>query len=297
MITTLHTSLRAFGIGTTLALVAFLFGCNKPSADSSAAGEKSAPYVNSLGMKFVPVAGTKVLFSVWETRVQDYGAFAKEANREWPNPDPRFPLQFQQGPTYPAVNVSWEDAVAFCAWLSKKEGRAYRLPTDEEWSVAVGLGKESGRTPEEKSGKVAGGYPWGIEWPPPRGAGNYADATAEKAKSGGACISGYDDGFAYTSPVGSFVGNAFGLHDLGGNVWEWCEDKYKATMNSAEVRKTHPFLEMDKTSDGTPYRVVRGGSWLDNQEIKLRSSSRNRGETTFRCIFHGFRCVLVVSGG
>ena len=127
----------------------------------------SGEYVNSLGMKFVPVAGTKVLFSVWETRVQDYGVFAKEAGRKLHRPS------IPQEPPHPVVQVSWEDAVAFCTWLSKKEGRTYRLPTDAEWSVAVGLGVEKGSTPHEKALKVAG-YPWGDAWPPPRGAGNYS---------------------------------------------------------------------------------------------------------------------------
>ena len=124
-------------------------------------------YVNSLGMKLVPVAGTKVFFSVWETRVQDYGVFVKETGRQLYKPS------FPQEPTHPVVQVSWEDAVAFCVWLSKKEGRQYRLPTDAEWSVAVGLGVEKGSTPYEKALKVAG-YPWGDAWPPPRGAGNYS---------------------------------------------------------------------------------------------------------------------------
>ena len=237
---------------------AFLKNHTPPSTDKRSSSEtpasatKERSYVNSLGMKFVPVAGTKVLFSVWETRVQDYEVFAKETKREWPKPD------YQQGPTHPAVNVGWPDAVAFCEWLSKKEGGTYRLPTDAEWSVAVGLGVERGNTPEDKDGKVAG-YPWGKAWPPPRGTGNY----------------GWDN-FARTAPVGSFAANAFGLYDLSGNVWEWCEDWYS------------------KKKD---YRVLRGGSWGYYEKGFLRSSCRYTDHPTHRDAYYGFRCVLVPSSG
>ncbi|MEO6786767.1 MAG: SUMF1/EgtB/PvdO family nonheme iron enzyme [Chthoniobacteraceae bacterium] len=98
-------------------------------------------------MKFVPVAGTKVLFSVWDTRVADYAAYAA-AN---PEVDGAWKKQVKDGvpvtrePDYPVAGVSWEDAHAFCAWLTEKDtvagrlpkGAKYRLPTDEEWSIAV----------------------------------------------------------------------------------------------------------------------------------------------------------------
>jgi len=166
---------------------------------------------NSLGMKFVPVAGTEVLFSIWETRVQDYEAFLKADDRT---------LGTTPGPTHPVSGVSWDDAKAFCKWLTEKErkegwlakGQEYRLPTDKEWSHAVGLDHEKGATPYEKNEKIKG-FPWGKEWPPPKGAGNYAPLLKV-------------DDFEQTSPVGSFKANKFGLYDMGGNVWEWCEDLF-----------------------------------------------------------------------
>jgi formylglycine-generating enzyme required for sulfatase activity len=94
-----------------------------------------------------------------------------------------------------------------------KAGQKYRLPTDAEWSVAVGLGKERGNTPREKSGLKKGGYLWGNYGPPRKGAGNYFGSLKV-------------DKFYYTSPAGSFAANKLGLHDLGGNVYEWCEDRY-----------------------------------------------------------------------
>jgi Sulfatase-modifying factor enzyme 1/Caspase domain len=243
----------------------------------STSGVSSALFFNSLGMKFVPVEGTKVLFSVWDTRAQDYGVFARETGREW------FTATFRQELTHPQVEVSWEDAQAFCAWLSKKEGRTYRLPTDAEWSIAVGLGEERGATPHERwdnddrapQPKL---YPWGTVWPPPPGAGNYPDETSKKAMGGGRIIDGYDDGYAYTSPVGSFAPNKYGLYDMGGNISQWCEDWY----------------DEDKK-----LRVLRGASWLADDaidEADFRSAARLYDEPSTRNERYGFRCVLVISG-
>ena len=233
-----------------------------------------AAWVNTLGMRFAPVPGTGVLFGVWETRVQDYEVFARATNQEWPKPD------FPQGSTHPAVNVSWEDAQAFCRWLTENEratGRLqpkqkYRLPTDAEWSVAVGLEPERGSSPEEKDSKLADAYPWGTQWPPPRGAGNYFDEAATRGHyPGGKAIPGYDDGYDVTSPVGSFAANRFGLHDLSGNVFEWCEDTYSPTNSR---------------------RVMRGGAFASAGSRYLLSSNRHINVPGFRFWDYGFRCVV-----
>ena len=86
-------------------------------------------------------------------------------------------------------------------------------------------------------------YPWGTAWPPPPGAGNY---TGEETGSDVA-IRGYDDGFAWTSPVGSFAPNKFGLYDMGGNVWQWCMDTWNPESKA---------------------KVLRGASWY-NGALKL----------------------------
>ncbi|MEQ1859772.1 MAG: bifunctional serine/threonine-protein kinase/formylglycine-generating enzyme family protein [Chthoniobacteraceae bacterium] len=244
---------------------------------------KDAPFVNSLGMKFVPVPITggptdqqRVLFSVWETRVQDFDAFVRDTRREWPRP------QFAQGPTHPAVMVSWDDAQAFCAWLTERERKAgklganerYRLPADHEWSCAVGIGEreDAARPPHEKNQKFADVFPWGSGWPPPPGTGNYRDE--KNAKPGDQnTIAGYRDPFTTTAPVGSFAAHASGLFDLGGNVWEWAED----------------FMR-----DGRK-KTVRGGSWGNGPAAMLQSSSRSDLPPDYRADNAGFRVVLSAS--
>lgn len=177
----------------------------------------AVPYVNSLGMGFVPVPirggpadGKTVLFCIWETRVLDYAAFVQATGSRWTKP------AFEQTDEHPAVSASWEDARAFCRWLTEKEraagllggNRAYRLPTDHEWSCAVGIGeRENTRSsPEGKDGKIKGMYPWGTRWPPPMESGNFGEEELAREL------------WEQTAPVGSFAPNGRGLFELGGNV-------------------------------------------------------------------------------
>lgn len=236
----------------------------------------SRPFINSLGMKFVPLPGTRVSMCVHETRRSDYAAYAL-AN---PQIDPSWKdskldsLSAEAGDEHPVVNVSWDDARAFCNWLSKREGRTYHLPTDRDWSIAVGIGDQEmvpHMTPESLSGKVKGVYPWGTEWPPQSGAGNYADANCKTQLPNEKIVDGYRDGFAITSPVMSFSPNALGICDLGGNVWEWCEDFYN------ETSKDH---------------VLRGASWGSSAPTALLSSFRGHQPSTRRWRCDGFRCVV-----
>jgi len=217
-------------------------------------------------MAFVPVPGTEVWFCIWETRVQDYDAF-QQAVSVWPRSTLKTP-KFEQGPLHPVVNVSWDDAKAFCIWLTAKEQNAgllkdkeaYRLPTDLEWSRAVGLPQERGNTAERRSHK-APGFPWGKEFPPPKGAGNYSSGTKV-------------DDFKYTAPVGSFKPNSLGIYDLGGNVWEWC-------------------MDMD---DGDNRHVLRGASWYDGAGAggsAVESSRRDYTTPNGDIGNYGFRCVLI----
>jgi len=233
---------------------------SKRQSPQSATRER--PYVNSLGMKFVPVPGTKVLFCVWETRVRDYAEYAAAnpgVDASWR--DPRLRGQpLCPSDDCPVVNVNWEDARAFCRWLSRQEQCEYRLPTDREWDAAL-RGEVTGEpeaAPQADSGEAMA-HPWGAQWPPPKGTGNYSASLGV-------------DRFEYTAPVGTFAPNPQGLFDLGGNVWEWSEDWYG---------ESEPGL-----------RALRGGSWFDGVEGILRSSYRGADRSN-RFDFNGFRCVLV----
>ena len=96
--------------------------------------------------------------------------------------------------------------------------------------------------------------------------------------------------------MASYAANRLGIFDLGGNVWQWCENEYKVSMNAPDVLKEFPDLNNEKASDGTAFRVLRAASWLDIDPLRLRSSYRGLGHPEGRIGDGGFRCVLVVSG-
>ena len=238
-------------------------------------------FTNSLGMKFVPVPGTQVLFCIHHTRYRDYAAYAAEApgiRHNWKQQTVTGHVLTEHTDEHPVIGVTWEEAKNFCAWLSQKEGRTYRLPTDQEWSIAVGLGSEEKWTEDTTPESVIKNkdlFPWGKQWPPPSGAGNYSDQTRKVKAPGGTSpeyIDDYDDGYATTSPVMSFAPNKFGLYDMGGNVWQWCEDWWNAS-------------KVD--------RVLRGGAWDRSERLLLLSSARLHHPPTSPSANWGFRIVAV----
>ncbi len=185
------------------------------------------------------------------------------------------PSTFKKGFDYPVEQLSWLDSKDFCARLQtvlpKDLGAKihFRLPTDEEWSMAAGLPPEKGRTPQDKHMKIPKVFPWGTEWPPPTNAGNYSDKTSQ-ALLGLPLVPGAYDGFADTSPVGHYPSNQFGLYDMGGNVWEWCEDWIDDEMN---------------------IRVVRGAAFFTTSESQIISSCRGY-PPILRNFASGFRLRL-----
>jgi formylglycine-generating enzyme required for sulfatase activity len=150
-----------------------------------------------------------------------------------------------------------------------KAGQRYRLPTDREWSLAVGLGEEKAEGPKKLNEAVRDVYPWGNDWPPPPKAGNFS---GEETGLGDGRIAGYRDDFPRLAPVGSFSPNANGFYDLAGNVWQWCSDLFDPPNN--------------------PEMVVRGGAWDTSDRHELLSSHRGSQKPAYREWNLGFRCVL-----
>ena len=149
---------------------------------------------------------------------------------------------FEQTDEHPVVYVGWNDGVAFCKWLSKKEGKTYRLPTEAEWEYACRAGTTtryySGDDPETLA-KV----------------GDVAEA-AYKAKFPDAEFTiKANDGYVFTAPVGQFKPNGFGLFDMHGNAWQWCADWYGEEYYAA-CPADDPTGQLSGSS-----RVLRGGSW------------------------------------
>jgi hypothetical protein len=238
------------------------------------------PWENGISMRFVPV-GPDLMASVWETRVCDYALFVTETGTPYPPAPP-----FTQEPDHPVINVTLEDARAFCQWLTRRERRdgritlshEYRLPTDTEWSLMAGLSGEDGGSPGARDARKQPVFPWGPDWPDGRKVGNFADMAAAITPGMPAdrTIAGYDDGFPHTAPVGSFDANSIGLHDISGNVQEWVDDAY--SKHGGEV-----------------LGVLRGGGWNTHQLENLYTGSRNAVPAGYRDEFYGFRVVLAKS--
>ena len=248
---------------------------------------ESNRWTNSLGMVFVPMPETEIQFSIYETRVKDFAAFAATNPRldgtNWNHAFYHDVTPVSDGPDFPVVNVSWNDAHLFCEWLTATERKAgmisgnefYRMPTDAEWSFAVGIGgSETGATPKDKSAKLENVYPWGTNFPPPPGAGNFADQAALNYFTNWPHIENYNDGFVTTAPVGSFSPNALGIYDLAGNALEWCDDFYDAAHKQ---------------------KVMRGGAWINCGPKTLLSSYREHVAPERFSVVTGFRCVLVTN--
>ena len=190
----------------------------------------------------------------------------KRRDFNWRNPG------FTQGDDHPVVCVSWNDAQAFCKWLSRKEGVACRLPTEAEWEYACRAGTTSA-------------YWWGDDPDGGKGCCNAADQTA-KMKLPGRAVFNWPDGHKFTSPAGSFKPNGFGLYDMHGNVCEWCADWYDEGYygNGPEEDPSGP-------ATGTT-RVLRGGSWFSEPRF-CRSADRGRLTPGDAGSNSGFRVLLL----
>jgi len=188
------------------------------------------------------------------------GSWAYRAGYDWANPG------FTQGDNYPVVCVSWNDATAYAQWLSQQTGRAYRLPTEAEWEYATRAGTTTARY-------------WGENPDLACSYANVADRTAQQTYPNWT-IHNCTDGYTYPAPVGSFTANAWGLHDVLGNVWEWTCSLWQNPYGGQE--------KICNINDTSGVRVIRGGSW-SHPPAWVRSANRTGIRPTDRFYGLGFR--------
>ena len=190
----------------------------------------------------------------------------------------RFSGESLNGDEQPVVNVSWEDAVRFLNWLSRRDGLTpayeerngsfelrdpvpdgYRLPTEAEWEWAA---RHAGRDAPVR-------FAWGNQLPPPDRSGNFADVSAARLLP--TTLVTYNDGYPVSAPVGSFEANPAGLKDMGGNVAEWVHDRYAIpSPGDGDDALTDP-----TGPDTGRFRVVRGASWKHAGITELRLTYRD----------------------
>jgi formylglycine-generating enzyme required for sulfatase activity len=179
---------------------------------------------------------------------------------------------FKQTDRHPVVCVSHRDARAFCRWLSEADGWTYRLPSEAEWEYACRAQTDTLFFSGDNASDL-------------KGVANTADASLRKLLPAVTGTAAWNDRYPFTAPVGSFRPNAFGLHDMHGNVGEWCADWYDARFYR-ESPSTNPTGPLRATN----WRTVRGGSWY-NTPTSCRSSGRHDGILTARSMTNGFRVV------
>lgn len=238
----------------------------KPSNEVSAReGTQSPVWQNSLGMVFRPVPEHRAQMCIWEARIMDFAEFVADTGYDatgdaWTYVDDQWVQQgyawsntgYRVTSQHPVCAVSWQDAMAFCAWLTEREradgsitmGQRYRLPTEQEWASSAGIPLNHVRSelhPDVKKTLYLGNFHW---------------------------LLGIDP-FEFTAPVGSFMPNPNGFHDMAGNVWEYC---------------------LDDAGDGT--RVIRGGAWLNRSDYYATAAARGRSRESIRSVLYGFRVVL-----
>jgi formylglycine-generating enzyme required for sulfatase activity len=181
----------------------------------------------------------------------DTKKFEKNKDYNWEN------VGFDQTDDHPVVCVSWNDAVAFCRWLNDKKGgelgsklggkSRVKLPTEAQWEYACRAGS-------------AKRFHFGDEDEDMADYGNVADVSARKTVKGITWGISKNDGYPFTSPVGKYQPNAWKLHDMHGNAWQWCEDFYDATIYSTRA-KNAPVKDPVNLKIEIAH-VLRGGSWF-----------------------------------
>jgi len=177
----------------------------------------------------------------------------------------------------PVVQIAHADAVAYATWADK------RLPTEAEWEFAA------------RGGLTGSLYPWGDEFlPEGRSMSNTWQGPFPASNTS-------EDGFMFAAPVGMYPANGYGLHDMSGNVWEWCSDWYRPDTYARDARTSGqpvrnprgPDTSHDPQEPGQEKRVLRGGSYLCTEQYCSRYivGTRGKGEVSSGANHIGFRCV------
>ena len=209
--------------------------------DEQGIGEANEQPVHKVTLKTFSIAKTETTVLQWKT-------YCNATGRKMPE-TPGWGWKDE----HPMVNVSWDDAVAYCDWMSDKTGNLYRLPTEAEWEFAARGGQQS------KGFKFSGGQ--SID-----GTGWY------KENSDGT-----------TKPVAQKRANELGLYDMSGNVYEWCQDWFGDYAAEAQVNPKGAKLDS--------YRVLRGGGWIFTA-ASCRIAYRSINSPGFRFNYYGFRVVV-----
>ena len=198
-----------------------------------------------------------------------YGDEEEERGRSWRNPG------YDQSGRHPVTCVSWRDAQAYVAWLSRETGEEYRLPSESEWEYAARAGTSTARPwGEGQSGQCRHANGW--------------DASAQERYSEWEWVAPCRDGHVHTAPAGSFAANGWGLHDMLGNVSEWTEDCWNGSYAGA------PRDGSAWRSGECSKRVLRGGSWYYGPS-DLRAADRLRVTTGIRYGNDGFRVARTLA--
>lgn len=195
--------------------------------------------------------------------------FNEDARRSWDRPG----RPADAGDAHPASCVSFADAQAYVAWLARRSGKRYRLPSEAEWEYAARAGSTSL-------------WPWGDDAAAGCEFANVHDRSTQAAHRLGWAMAPCADGHPDVAPVGQLRPNAFGLHDMLGNVAEWVEDCHTGSY-VGRPRDARAWTWLG----GCTRRVQRGGSWVSPPE-QARSAWRGAGDAGEKADYLGFRVAL-----
>ena len=198
------------------------------------------------------------------------GNVVRKSDCVWSSPG------FRQTDDHPVVCVSWNDATAFCRWLTSKTGQTFRLPTEAEWEYCCRAGSDRMFANGDDADSL-------------RGIANCGDLSLKALCRSLTSTADWNDSYPFTAPIGSFQANTFGIDDMHGNVGEWCLDWF-----DADYFAKSPEADPQGPEQADTWHVVRGGSWYNNP-FSCRSSGRHDGIPTEASTTNGFRVVAQFS--